>query len=802
MSLRAVIEIALHFENFRNIDLMHQGLYRLKARIFRDGSDRHLLATPCGHISNPPLLEPSRPKPARTDDHHLIPAHTLDDQCTFSTRSFLVRYCDEEVELNDIGQFRVEVPLGEVEESSPFSLVVDLMFADVAEHGGVESFGQKPDVDAIEFISVSTRLFHMHGAHLGLHDFAPVVFDEYHFCMANLVVHSVLVDFRLRLQTSLLSSSSWSRHLHQSQGAAGADLEQEPGYQPLIDSFSLSENVANLLEVDDTAPDSSSPKDPSTVAVEPGAARQNGGLSLAEWLFAGRPMENAEPLPQMFEALYRKYVGRLAIAYAKQATWLRDVCAKCLTPALVEALGDAVAIPPLELPHNVPVSALLGTEDARDTTDGHASLRSVLKERLGTVVTEQAVAAHLAYDLNAASCQVLDVWHKLLNIVSCSSREVTTLLRGTWEERIVKQWGVSIVRETCDEGLATARTEVVSERHNQESESLRREARARPPDPACVEDVAMMPGADVCPILFEERQAPRKDRSTCTPGAPPEHFGGGDGRKSFAPAPYRGAHLFVLVHGFQGCSFDMRTMRNNMAVLYPGAIFLCSRCNEDNTEGDLGEMGTRLAQEVVNYIRDWCPGSALGRLSFIAHSIGGLIVRAALPLLRDYSSRMCTMLTLSTAHVGYFLRSPSLFHMGLRVLQTWSQSQCLSELSMTDCTDPKESFLYKLSEAPGFEFFRHVVLVSCPSDQYGPFDSARVEIGTMVHMHSNAEAYEEMVRNIWRPVKPENVYRLDVNFHVAETSFDAFIGRAAHIKFLECQPIMRMIIHNYSFLFQ
>ena len=33
--------------------------------------------------------------------------------------------------------------------------------------------------------------------------------------------------------------------------------------------------------------------------------------------------------------------------------------------------------------------------------------------------------------------------------------------------------------------------------------------------------------------------------------------------------------------------------------------------------------------EVANYVADWCPGSALGRLSFVAHSIGGLMVRAA-----------------------------------------------------------------------------------------------------------------------------------------------------------------------------
>merc|ERR1719408_953918 len=130
-------------------------------------------------------------------------------------------------------------------------------------------------------------------------------------------------------------------------------------------------------------------------------------------------------------------------------------------------------------------------------------------------------------------------------------------------------------------------------------------------------------------------------------------FRAGDAASASAPKPYRGVHLFVLVHGFQGNSFDMRLMKNNIALLYPDAIFLCSNSNEDNTEGDMNEMGIRLAQEVVNYICDWCPGTALGRLSFIAHSIGGLIVRAALPLLHEYSSKMYTLVTLSTAHLGY-----------------------------------------------------------------------------------------------------------------------------------------------------
>jgi hypothetical protein len=46
----------------------------------------------------------------------------------------------------------------------------------------------------------------------------------------------------------------------------------------------------------------------------------------------------------------------------------------------------------------------------------------------------------------------------------------------------------------------------------------------------------------------------------------------------------------------------MRLLKNNIALLFPEAMFLCSSANEDQTEGDIQKMGESLAQEVNNYI--------------------------------------------------------------------------------------------------------------------------------------------------------------------------------------------------------
>lgn len=50
------------------------------------------------------------------------------------------------------------------------------------------------------------------------------------------------------------------------------------------------------------------------------------------------------------------------------------------------------------------------------------------------------------------------------------------------------------------------------------------------------------------------------------------------------PQPSTGAHVFVLVHGFQGQAFDMRLVKNNISLLFPRAMYLCSTANEKDTE--------------------------------------------------------------------------------------------------------------------------------------------------------------------------------------------------------------------------
>lgn len=90
----------------------------------------------------------------------------------------------------------------------------------------------------------------------------------------------------------------------------------------------------------------------------------------------------------------------------------------------------------------------------------------------------------------------------------------------------------------------------------------------------------------------------------------------------------------------QGHHLDLRLIRNQWLLIDPKTEFLMSEVNEEKTSEDFKEMGQRLAQEVVSFVKkkmDKVSRSGVLRsikLSFVGHSIGNIILRTALTGLR------------------------------------------------------------------------------------------------------------------------------------------------------------------------
>ncbi|PHJ23597.1 serine esterase protein [Cystoisospora suis] len=466
------------------------------------------------------------------------------------------------------------------------------------------------------------------------------------------------------------------------------------------------------------------------------------------------------------------------------------------------------------------------------------------------------------------------------------------------------------------------------------------EADQRPMD---VHDCRLLVACASHPVVFEQRYrvCPPSPHPPSVPPYLPLPPPSSSLGLACAPRSTKGVHLFVLVHGFQGCSHDMRLLRNNISVFFPAATFLCSSANQDHTEGDIEMMGKRLADEVHSHIQDSFPLESLARLSFIGHSLGGVIIRAALPhLLSTYGSRFFLYLSLSSPHFGFVKSKSRLVSFGVWLLKKWRKSVCLQQLTLSDAKNYSSAFLYRLSQWPGLSEFQHICLVASSQDTYAPLQSAAILLhrptptsggnaplvsdspaarsgsaagssavsgapqasprtgprdvtqvssvypnnttrtqdsgrlggystsmdgssaqvygvtgseegsvqwklsagrsegspgtGASLYPQENEEGgpansstgsgaktvgqvatgdddlqpmrqsrvVELMGRNLLSKVNPEKVIRLNVNFKISEKNFDSFIGRAAHILFLENQIFLRMLLTSHPYLFQ
>ena len=78
--------------------------------------------------------------PTHIDHHNLIQPQIADDQAAFTSRAFLIRYCEEEVEINDIGLFRAEIDVEPEYLNTDFYMEVELFFSDLSSMGGPDKW--------------------------------------------------------------------------------------------------------------------------------------------------------------------------------------------------------------------------------------------------------------------------------------------------------------------------------------------------------------------------------------------------------------------------------------------------------------------------------------------------------------------------------------------------------------------------------------------------------------------------------------------------------------------------------------
>lgn len=756
-----------------------------------------------------------------------------------TTRTFVIRYWDEEVDLNDILLFRAEIPVDSEYLNTELFLEAELKFVDFGSlkekeiSGYVTEFKENPDL----LQKVSTAKFKICQSAQMLKEYFPVCFDRQYFCQFHCTLHSTLLNYQFK-KKYVVSKKPVKENIHFKdvreylfkdkfgQQCDDVDLIKTNqiynGYLNVMEQAHKRLNMYFKKVINEWFSDEQKAKFGKHIQTE--ALKHPHDANYEEDANFGH-LEKVDSNVDLFssidsddqeesKSLIKKKsniaptrpkgdeeeikIDNLIIDNSPQPHNNHDAV---LTPSMtyedisvndefqehhdeadkVEGINDKIIVEPINI---------LLTKDKKFMS----KKIPILPEKADFLKTN-------AFEDLMNSKQLSKVWRKIIKTIQMEPRFLIENLRMDYEVRHMEKIGKCIFFSTIEtENFATPIEENLVEIHQELVKNRISQNYHLNMDTIHIQDLEIWKKPESHPILFEECLR----KTDYIPPEPTKKLLEDNDFQDFEYEDYyRGCHLFVLVHGFQASSIDMKLLKNSISTVHPEAIFLLSKKNENETEGDIEEMGVRLAAEVEEFIEQYCPGSSLGRLSFIAHSMGGLITRSALPYLEKFKGLMTTFMTLGTPHLGYmYYNSSRLVDAGMWVLKKWKKSISLEQMCMTDASDPKDTFLYKLSQKQGFEWFKNVLLASSFEDMYAPFDSARIQICSKALKDiTKGNIYIQMASNSLSRIEVECLYRVDVNFMISKNVlFNS--PRAAHIQFLENKFFMNMLVFRFKDFFE
>ncbi|XP_028777831.1 protein FAM135B isoform X2 [Neltuma alba] len=765
--LETVQEIAIYIHRFHNLDLFRQGWYQIKITSRWEDNEKISFGTPARVVQyEAPDL----------GSGNLYGIWRIDDaDHSFSTHPFQIKYARQDIHLCMMISFILSPGKFEGLSTAAAILKFELMFSPNLEDGvGLQAFLDASPAAVHEFRIPPKALS-------GLHSYCPVHFDA---------LHAVLVD--VSVHVSLLKAASYrsASKVPSNSGSPGVIADESCGTSNPEASGVTSEVAKNVAVV-------------------------KALLTACDILL--------EELQK-----FSKAVGR-AIDFSE---------AKMNNPTLLTSILQAK-----QLGADVEVSGEGKPQNGLERGNGALDLHNA--EVLCSLSKNELMGCY-----HSLGDQSMYLWSLFLKFHRDNKTKILEFLRDAWAKDRKAEWSVWMVY---------SKFEMPHHHINSGSdESSRRGVHRRtasswqlpdnPPQTAAtradlhrksiaqmrinnrsIQDMYIFGDPSRVPIVIVERMM-STTRRTNSENSYLRHVelvesltlrtdsSGTVHKKSAPQSNARVLKIVVFVHGFQGHHLDLRLIRNQWLLIDPVAEVLMSEVNEDKTSGDFREMGHRLAQEVISFVkRKMDKASKCGnlediRISFVGHSIGNLIIRTAIAdsMMEPFLRHLHTYVSVSGPHLGYLYSSNSLFNSGLWLLKTLKGTQCIHQLTFTDDSDIQNTFLYKLCKKT-LGHFKHIILLSSPQDGYVPYHSARIQ-SCQAASNDNSKkgrAFMEMLNSCLdqiraNPSERRVFMRFDVNFDTTAygKNLNSFIGRAAHIDFLESDIFAKFIMWSFPQLFR
>jgi len=99
-------------------------------------------------------------------------------------------------------------------------------------------------------------------------------------------------------------------------------------------------------------------------------------------------------------------------------------------------------------------------------------------------------------------------------------------------------------------------------------------------------------------------------------------------------------HVFVLIHGLDSSYIDMIPLMNEISIVNPNADFILPECMaRANSHAEIQKLAKEVADDIIEKLNEEFNIEDVCKISFICHSLGGIVTRAAFPYLLEYKDK-------------------------------------------------------------------------------------------------------------------------------------------------------------------
>lgn len=214
MSLRAIIETVVHIEQFRNVDFFNQGLYFFRITLYNEKESERYFARPYQIIQTGGKND--------EDKKFIIATGKInEDLSAFCTSTMLVRYSEQEININEYCIFRTEIDVGVNYLDTQFYMDVELMFSDLKDLEQtpqmIKEHSQNIENDAV-FEWASLIHYKVNRMAYGMSEYIPIITDKHFYAITGCSVHSTLIDYRFRISSTIQNKIYGSKLLYLESG--------------------------------------------------------------------------------------------------------------------------------------------------------------------------------------------------------------------------------------------------------------------------------------------------------------------------------------------------------------------------------------------------------------------------------------------------------------------------------------------------------------------------------------------------------------------------------------------------------